>query len=117
MDEAGDEREAWRTYHEALGIKPHDLYTLVLLWMMNRDGDGDEVPEPLALQLEAQNRRLADVCLELGMDLIARGHDTKAAEALERAVGLDPGAIRARYYLARVLAARGDIHGARSWIR
>ncbi|HTT72168.1 MAG TPA: tetratricopeptide repeat protein [Anaeromyxobacteraceae bacterium] len=92
-----------------------DVPTVFLLGAaLARSGSLERAEQVLSFAEKAEpGFRMGEIDLELGRLRLARGDFDGAQEVLTRFVAQRPGTVEGRYLLARALAGRGDLEGAR----
>ena len=108
-------REAAELASQNVEAGDEDVPTVFLLGAaLARSGGLERAEHVLTFAHRAEpGFRMGEIDLELGRVRLARGDFDGAQEVLARLVAERPGTVEGRYLLARALAGRGDLDGAR----
>lgn len=107
---AGRPGEAVQELEEARRADPDDLEAAYLLATAHLGEDRPEAAEPLFEEL-ARRRPMAETWVLIGRTYRDFGDHERARTALRRALELDPGVRRARYYLGTIELLAGERAG------
>jgi tetratricopeptide (TPR) repeat protein len=108
-------REAAEALRPNVEAGDEDVHTAFVMGAaLGRSGHAEAAERALAVAREADPRfRAGEIDLELGRQRVARGDFAGAREALERLLGVRPGTVEGRWFLAKALAGLADAEGAR----